>query len=102
MRNFFLDKDGRIWFGTPPNNRVGYFYLSTKQRKNRRAVTQLRSEPRYALTCRRARKPLLAGAPASQGATWCRAPRRESSGAVLPAGRPQVTLGAHRRPLYLS
>ena len=28
----FLDKDGRIWFGTPPNNRVGYFYLSTKQR----------------------------------------------------------------------
>jgi streptogramin lyase len=32
MRDFFLDKDGHIWFGTPPNNRVGYFYLSTKQR----------------------------------------------------------------------
>ena len=32
MRDFFLDKDGRIWFATPPNNRVGYFYLSTKQR----------------------------------------------------------------------
>jgi sugar lactone lactonase YvrE/cytochrome c5 len=32
MRDFFLDKDGRIWFGTPPNNRVGYFYLATKQR----------------------------------------------------------------------
>jgi len=32
MRDFFLDKDGHIWFGTPPNNRVGYFYFSTKQR----------------------------------------------------------------------
>ena len=32
MRDFFLDKAGRIWFGTPPNNRVGYFYLSTRQR----------------------------------------------------------------------
>jgi hypothetical protein len=33
MRDFFLDKDGRIWFGAPPNNRVGYFYLAGKQRK---------------------------------------------------------------------
>jgi cytochrome c5 len=32
MRDFFLDKEGRIWFGTPPNNRVGYFYLANKQR----------------------------------------------------------------------
>ena len=32
MRDFFLDKEGRIWFGTPPNNRVGYFDLATKQR----------------------------------------------------------------------
>jgi streptogramin lyase len=32
MRDFFLDKEGRIWFGTPPNNRVGYFYLAGKQR----------------------------------------------------------------------
>jgi virginiamycin B lyase len=32
MRDFFLDKAGHIWFGTPPNNRVGYFYLATKQR----------------------------------------------------------------------
>ena len=28
MRDFFLDDKGRIWFGSPPNNRVGYFYLS--------------------------------------------------------------------------
>src|SRR5262249_17222811 len=32
MRDFFVDKDGRMWFGTPPNNRVGYFYISNKQR----------------------------------------------------------------------
>jgi virginiamycin B lyase len=32
MRDFFLYKEGRIWFGTPPNNRVGYFYLAGKQR----------------------------------------------------------------------
>ena len=32
MRDLFLDKDGRIWFGTPPNNRVSYFYLASKQR----------------------------------------------------------------------
>jgi hypothetical protein len=31
MRDFFLDNDGHMWYGSPPNNRVGYFYLSTKQ-----------------------------------------------------------------------
>jgi len=28
MREFFLDSQGRIWFATPTNNRVGYFYLA--------------------------------------------------------------------------
>src|SRR5262249_1954423 len=32
MRDFFVDKDGRMWFATPPNNRVCYFYVSNKQR----------------------------------------------------------------------
>jgi len=32
MRDFFLDKDGRFWYATPPNNKIGYFYLSTRQR----------------------------------------------------------------------
>jgi hypothetical protein len=32
MRDFFLDKNGRMWFGTPPNNKIGYFYISNKQR----------------------------------------------------------------------
>jgi hypothetical protein len=32
MRDFFLDKDGRIWYGTPPNNKIGYFYISSRQR----------------------------------------------------------------------
>lgn len=31
MRDFFFDKDGHVWYGTPPNNRVGYFYLSSRQ-----------------------------------------------------------------------
>jgi hypothetical protein len=29
---FFLDKDAHIWYGSPPNNRAGYFYVSTRQR----------------------------------------------------------------------
>ena len=32
MRVFFLDKDAHIWYGSPPNNRAGYFYVSTRQR----------------------------------------------------------------------
>ena len=32
MRDFFLDNDGRFWYGSPPNNKVGYFYISTRQR----------------------------------------------------------------------
>ncbi len=28
MREFFIDVQGRIWFATPTNNRVGYFYLA--------------------------------------------------------------------------
>ena len=29
MRDFFPDKQGRLWYGTPPNNRVGYFYVAS-------------------------------------------------------------------------
>jgi len=25
MKEFFLDSQGRMWYGSPPNNRVGYF-----------------------------------------------------------------------------
>jgi hypothetical protein len=28
MREFYLDAQGRMWFGTPANNKVGYFYLA--------------------------------------------------------------------------
>jgi streptogramin lyase len=28
MRELFLDSQGRMWFATPTNNRVGYFYLT--------------------------------------------------------------------------
>ena len=28
MRDFFQDADGRIWWGSQANNRVGYFYLA--------------------------------------------------------------------------
>ncbi len=33
LRDFFLDKEGRMWFGTPPNNKIGYFYIAGKQRR---------------------------------------------------------------------
>jgi len=28
MRELFLDAQGRMWFGTPPNNKVGYSTLA--------------------------------------------------------------------------
>jgi virginiamycin B lyase len=28
MREFYLDDKGRMWFGSPTNNKVGYFYLA--------------------------------------------------------------------------
>ena len=28
MRDFFKDDKGRMWFGEPANDRVGYFYLA--------------------------------------------------------------------------
>jgi streptogramin lyase len=28
MREFLPDSRGRIWFGSPGNDRVGYFYLA--------------------------------------------------------------------------
>jgi hypothetical protein len=27
-REFFRDTQGRMWYGTSPNNKVGYFYLA--------------------------------------------------------------------------
>ena len=29
-REFFRDSQGRMWYGTSPNNKVGYFYLARK------------------------------------------------------------------------
>ena len=28
MKEFFLDKQGHMWYGSAPNNKVGYFYLT--------------------------------------------------------------------------
>ena len=30
MREFFRDSQGRMWYGTNPNNKVGYFYLANR------------------------------------------------------------------------
>ena len=30
MREFFRGSQGRMWYGTNPNNKVGYFYLTGK------------------------------------------------------------------------
>ena len=30
MREFFRDAQGRVWYGTNPNNKVGYFYLANE------------------------------------------------------------------------
>jgi hypothetical protein len=29
-REFFRDSEGRMWYGSSPNNKVGYFYLAGK------------------------------------------------------------------------
>jgi virginiamycin B lyase len=31
VREFFLDSQGRNWYASPPNNKVGYFYLAGKK-----------------------------------------------------------------------
>ena len=28
IREFFPDSEGRMWYGSPSNNKVGYFYLT--------------------------------------------------------------------------
>jgi streptogramin lyase len=28
MRDFFMDAQGRMWFGSPANDKVGYFYVA--------------------------------------------------------------------------
>lgn len=33
MRDFFLDDKGHMWFGTPPNNKIGYFYIRDEQKR---------------------------------------------------------------------
>ncbi len=38
MRDFFQDADGRIWWGSQANNRVGYFYLAGSTASQRAAV----------------------------------------------------------------
>jgi streptogramin lyase len=30
LRDFFMDDKGRMWFGSPANDKVGYFYLAGK------------------------------------------------------------------------
>jgi streptogramin lyase len=37
IREFFLDTDGRLWYGTPSNNKVGYFYLKGDSASSPRA-----------------------------------------------------------------
>src|SRR6266853_1647105 len=38
MRDFSQDADGRTWFGSQANNRVGYFYLAGSSTSQRAAV----------------------------------------------------------------
>jgi virginiamycin B lyase len=38
MRDFFQDADGRIWWGSQANNRVGYFYLAGAAASQRAAL----------------------------------------------------------------
>jgi streptogramin lyase len=31
MREFIPDSEGRMWFASPANNKVGYFYLADRK-----------------------------------------------------------------------
>jgi streptogramin lyase len=33
MREFIPDAQGRMWFGSAPNNKVGYFYLADESER---------------------------------------------------------------------
>ena len=43
MRDFFQDADGRIWWGSQANNRVGYFYLAGSGASQRAALEAQKS-----------------------------------------------------------
>jgi virginiamycin B lyase len=43
MRDFFQDADGRIWWGSQANNRVGYFYLAGSETAQRAALEAQKS-----------------------------------------------------------
>jgi hypothetical protein len=43
MRDFFQDAEGRIWWGSQPNNRVGYFYLARSGASQRAALDAQKS-----------------------------------------------------------
>jgi len=45
IREFFLDTEGRMWYGSPSNNKVGYFYLTGGDRGSAR-TQQIQSVPR--------------------------------------------------------
>jgi streptogramin lyase len=36
-REYFLDAQGRMWYATPSNNKVGYFYLAGQAADAKRA-----------------------------------------------------------------
>jgi virginiamycin B lyase len=38
MRDFFQDAEGRMWWGSQANNRVGYFYLAGSGTSQRAAI----------------------------------------------------------------
>jgi hypothetical protein len=38
VRDFFQNAEGRIWWGSQANNRVGYFYLAGSSASQRAAV----------------------------------------------------------------
>ena len=43
MRDFFQDAEGRMWWGSQSNNRVGYFYLKGKGTTQRAAADVVKS-----------------------------------------------------------
>ena len=43
MRDFFQDAEGRIWWGSQANNRVGYFYLAGSTASKRAALENQKS-----------------------------------------------------------
>ena len=47
MREFYYDSQGRMWWTSPANNKVGYFYLTENTRARQQVIGKREPSPNF-------------------------------------------------------